>query len=225
MLGREGPCSERARGQEAGRSLDGPYRVRGKPRLRSSRGSQEDPEKWGHVSCRRKEKGGTSGSRETEEGGISPLCRGRGRKKTPWKMIKMTEVEEAERGRCWKKYPGKGRREEGQEGRRNCWRKALGRRGGEQGRTAGVEAPRAPRRALSTSLSLSLPQCQCPASQACTPSYAPTGTGRHDGRPPANSGLRCSTHPGKPALLSPCQPATLSSGLSQGPSWVTQQHD
>lgn len=109
-------------------------------------------------------------------------------------------------------------------GRRNCWRKALGRRGGEQGRTAGVVAPRAPRRALSTSLSLSLPQCQCPASRACMPSYAPTGTGRHNGRPPASSGPRCSIYPGQLAHLSSFLPATPSSGLSQGPSWATEQH-
>lgn len=51
-----------------------PCRVSGRPGLGSGRGSQEDPGKWGHVSRHRKEKGGTSGSRETDEGGKSPLC-------------------------------------------------------------------------------------------------------------------------------------------------------
>lgn len=125
-------------------------------------------------------------------------------------MVKITEVGEVEAGRYWE-TPERGRRQEGGIAKGNPWGE------GEGGRTAGVAAPRAPRRALSTSLSLSLPQCQCPASRACTPSYAATGVGGHDGRPPAGSGPRCSTRPRQPADFPSCQPATPSSRLSQDP--------
>lgn len=70
-----------------------------------------------------------------------------------------------------------------------------------------MAAPRAPGKALSLPLSLSLPQCQGPASWACLASYAPTGTGRHmAGHQPARPA--CSTHPGQPAhfLLPTCRP-------------------
>lgn len=101
------------------KSLDMSCRVRERTRLGSSWGSQEDPGKPGHVSHCRKEKGGITGSERQRRRERPPLCPGRGRKKTPWKMVKITEVEEAERGRYWE-TPGRGRREEGQGGRRNC---------------------------------------------------------------------------------------------------------
>lgn len=59
----------------------------------------------------RKGQGGISGSRETEEEGeISPLPRER--KTEPWKMVRMTEVEEVEAGDTRGLQEG-GRREEG----------------------------------------------------------------------------------------------------------------
>lgn len=138
-------------------------------------------------------------------------------------MVKITEGAEAEREILEDSRKGKGR---GRTGRKEELLKENPREKEESGEgRLGVAAPRAPRRAFSTSLSLSFPQCQCPASRACTPSYAATGAGGHDGRPPAGSGPRCSTHPGQPADLPPCQPATPSSRPSQGPPWATQQHN
>lgn len=63
-----------------------------------------------HVVGRKKEE-----SQETERqrsGERAPLCRGRGRKKTPWKMAQITEVEEAE-------ILGNSRKGK-ERGRRNC---------------------------------------------------------------------------------------------------------
>ena len=66
-----------------------PGRVRERPRLGRSRGSQEDPENRGHVIGRDKEASQEAGRQRRRE--RFPLCQGR--KTEPWKMVKMTEVE------------------------------------------------------------------------------------------------------------------------------------
>lgn len=184
-------------------------RVKERPRLRSSRGSQEVPEKPRHAPCCMKEEGGISGSTGTEKRGeISPLQRETGVENT----LANGQDYRSRRGRGGGKILGDSRKgkERGRTGRKEeLLKKSPGEKQGKQGRTAGVAAPRAPKRALSTSLSLSLPQCQYQASQACMPSYASTGTGGHDGRPPAGSGGRMlhSLRAASPPLFLPtCHP-------------------
>lgn len=94
-------------------------RVKERPRLRSSRGSQEVPEKPRHAPCCMKEEGGISGSTGTEKRGeISPLQRETGVENT----LANGQDYRSRRGRGGRYWetPGRGRREEGQGGRRNC---------------------------------------------------------------------------------------------------------
>ena len=81
-----------------------PGRVRERPRLGRSRGSQEDPENRGHVIGRDKEASQEAGRQRRRE--RFPLCQGR--KTEPWKMVKMTEVEKVEAGR-YRGTPGRGK--------------------------------------------------------------------------------------------------------------------
>lgn len=189
------------------KSLDMSCRVRERTRLRSSWGSQEDPEKPGHVSYCRKEKGGITGSRETEEEGeTSPLPRERKEENT----LESGQDYRSGRGRE-REILGNSRKgkERGRTGRKEeVLEESPGEKGGSTGGTAGVAAPRAPRRALSTSLSLSLPQCQCPASRACMSPYASTGTGgMMAGHQPAQAQMLHPPRAADPPLFLPtCHP-------------------
>ena len=110
--GRRGCYSSDVRERQGTRSWKKPRHAGQSERETWAREEQGEPGRSRETGTRhRKGQGGISGSRETEEEGeSSPLPRER--KTEPWKMVRMTEVEEVEAGDTRGLQEG-GRREEG----------------------------------------------------------------------------------------------------------------